>query len=142
MLRTVLYLLLGLLALPYVLTPLYAVIDPPSTLMLWRKVTGQRVERQAVKLDRIAPALALSVLIAEDGRFCEHYGVDFKGLTPVQKRAALKRMNSDICTCGCKLTIAQCRINEESCSTSKALAAKIVSEIVAGKNPPPTAINQ
>jgi thiol-disulfide isomerase/thioredoxin len=69
-------------------------------------------------------------------------GVDFKGLTPLQKRAALKRMNTEICTCGCKLTIAQCRINEESCSTSKALAAKIVSEILAGKNPPPTSINQ
>jgi monofunctional biosynthetic peptidoglycan transglycosylase len=80
MLRVVLYLLLGLLALPYVLTPLYAVVDPPSTLMLWRNLTGQRVERQVVKLDRIAPALALSVLIAEDGRFCEHYGVDFKGI--------------------------------------------------------------
>ncbi|HEY4141023.1 MAG TPA: monofunctional biosynthetic peptidoglycan transglycosylase [Pseudolabrys sp.] len=80
MLRTVLYLLLGLLVLPYVLTPLYAVIDPPSTLMLWRTVTGQRVERQVVKLDRISPALALTVLIAEDGRFCEHYGVDFKGI--------------------------------------------------------------
>jgi monofunctional biosynthetic peptidoglycan transglycosylase len=80
MLRTVMTLLLGLLALPYVLTPLYAVVDPPSTLMLWRIVTGQRVERQFVKLDRIAPSLALSVIIAEDGRFCEHYGVDFKGI--------------------------------------------------------------
>lgn len=80
MLRTVMTLLLGLLALPYVLTPLYAVVDPPSTLMLWRSITGQRVERQFVKLDRIAPSLALSVIIAEDGRFCEHYGVDFKGI--------------------------------------------------------------
>lgn len=79
-LKVALYVLLALLALPYLLTPLYTVIDPPSTLMLWRKVTGQRVERQVVKLDRIAPALARSVIIAEDGRFCEHYGVDFKGL--------------------------------------------------------------
>jgi hypothetical protein len=35
-----------------------------------------------------------------------------------------------------------CRINEGSCSVSKDLAAKIVREIVAGKNPLPTAINQ
>ena len=83
MLRTVITLLLGLLALPYLLTPLYAVVDPPSTLMLWRIVTGQRVERQFVKLDRIAPSLALSVIIAEDGRFCEHYGVDFKSIQDV-----------------------------------------------------------
>jgi monofunctional biosynthetic peptidoglycan transglycosylase len=80
MLRTVLTLLLGLLALPYVLTPLYAVVDPPSTLMLWRNLTGQRVERQFVRLERMSPALPLAVLIAEDGRFCEHYGVDFQGI--------------------------------------------------------------
>jgi thiol-disulfide isomerase/thioredoxin len=57
-------------------------------------------------------------------------GVDFKGLTEVQKRDALKRMNTDLCTCGCKFTIAQCRINDSSCATSKALAAKIVHEIL------------
>jgi thiol-disulfide isomerase/thioredoxin len=53
-------------------------------------------------------------------------GVDFKGLTQEQKRVALKRMNSENCTCGCKLTIAQCRINDSTCRTSQALAAKIV----------------
>lgn len=83
MVRTVITLLLGLLALPYVLTPIYAVVDPPSTLMVWRNITGQRVERQFVTLDRIAPALALSVIIAEDGRFCSHHGVDFQGLQQV-----------------------------------------------------------
>jgi thiol-disulfide isomerase/thioredoxin len=56
-------------------------------------------------------------------------GVDFKGLSAEQKRAALKRLNSESCTCGCKLTIAQCRINDSSCSTSQGLAQKIVREI-------------
>jgi thiol-disulfide isomerase/thioredoxin len=56
-------------------------------------------------------------------------GVDFKGLSGDQKRAALKRMNSQTCTCGCKLTIAQCRINDSSCSTSLELAKGIVREI-------------
>jgi len=60
-------------------------------------------------------------------------GVDFKGLTAAQKREALKRMNTDLCTCGCKYTIAQCRINDSSCATSKALAAKIVHEILANR---------
>ena len=60
-------------------------------------------------------------------------GVDFKGLTAAQKRDALKRMNTDFCTCGCKYTIAQCRINDSSCPTSKALAAKIVHEIAANR---------
>ena len=58
-------------------------------------------------------------------------GVDFKGLKPAQRRVALKRMNSESCTCGCKLTIAQCRINETTCSTSEKLAAQIVHQISA-----------
>jgi thiol-disulfide isomerase/thioredoxin len=56
-------------------------------------------------------------------------GVDFNGLTEDQKRAALRRLNSEICTCGCKLTLAQCRINDSECSTSQQLAQKIVREI-------------
>jgi thiol-disulfide isomerase/thioredoxin len=58
-------------------------------------------------------------------------GVDFKGLTAEQKRLALKRMNSETCTCGCKLTIAQCRINDSSCSTSQKLALQVVRQAVA-----------
>ena len=79
-LRTIFLLLLLLLLLPYALTPLYAVVDPVSTVMLWRNLTGQRVERRFVPLARIAPALPLAVIIAEDGRFCSHRGVDFRGL--------------------------------------------------------------
>jgi monofunctional biosynthetic peptidoglycan transglycosylase len=75
--RAVLYVVLGLLLLPYLLTLLYSVINPVSTVMLWRTVTGQRVEHRYVPLADIAPALALAVVIAEDGRFCSHYGVDF-----------------------------------------------------------------
>jgi monofunctional glycosyltransferase len=77
-LRAVGFAVLALLLLPYVMTPLYAVVDPVSTVMLWRRVAGERVERQYVPLARISPALPLAVIIAEDGRFCSHYGVDFK----------------------------------------------------------------
>jgi thiol-disulfide isomerase/thioredoxin len=59
-------------------------------------------------------------------------GVDFKGLTPEQKKGALKRMNSETCNCGCMLTIAQCRINDTSCPISKQLAARIIKEVVTG----------
>ncbi|MBS0249018.1 MAG: monofunctional biosynthetic peptidoglycan transglycosylase [Proteobacteria bacterium] len=77
LLRGLLYAALVLLALPYLLTPLYAVVNPVSTLMLWREATGQRVVRTWVPLSKIDPDLALSVIIAEDGRFCSHFGVDF-----------------------------------------------------------------
>jgi thiol-disulfide isomerase/thioredoxin len=55
--------------------------------------------------------------------------VDFSGLSPEQKTIALKRLNSETCTCGCRLTLAQCRINDTSCVRSKGLAAKAIREI-------------
>ena len=69
---------LALLVLPYLLVPLYSFRKPVSTVMLWRKLTGQRVERVYVPLPRISPALTLAVIVAEDGRFCTHHGVDFE----------------------------------------------------------------
>jgi thiol-disulfide isomerase/thioredoxin len=62
--------------------------------------------------------------------------VDFTGLNPEQKKAALKRMNSETCDCGCKLTLAQCRINDTSCPVSKKLAAQVVKEIASNATAP------
>jgi monofunctional biosynthetic peptidoglycan transglycosylase len=78
--RVVLWLIVAVVAvllLPYLLTPLYRVINPPSTLMLARWVLGKRVDRTFVPLERIAPVLARSVITSEDGRFCSHRGVDW-----------------------------------------------------------------
>ncbi|HET9717110.1 MAG TPA: transglycosylase domain-containing protein [Pseudolabrys sp.] len=66
----------ALLLLPYLLTPVYAVLNPISTVMIWRKLTGQRVEHRFIPISRIAPSVPLAVIIAEDGRFCSHHGVD------------------------------------------------------------------
>ena len=68
-------------------------------------------------------------------------GVDLHGLTAAQKHEVLKRMNAELCTCGCKFTVAQCRINDSSCPTSKALAAKIVHEILTTHPAATTAVN-
>jgi thiol-disulfide isomerase/thioredoxin len=70
-------------------------------------------------------------------RATELPGVDFSGLTPQQKKAALKRMNSEKCTCGCELTIAQCRINDTTCPISGGLADKIVKDVKSGSPPSP-----
>jgi monofunctional biosynthetic peptidoglycan transglycosylase len=75
--RTVVVVILIVLLVPYVLAPLYRVIDPVSTLMLWRRVTGERVERAWVPLNAIAPILPRTVMAAEDARFCTHRGIDF-----------------------------------------------------------------
>lgn len=61
----------------------YSAVTPPSTLMLGRWLTLQPVDRQAVSLSRIAPALPLAVLTSEDQRFCLDHGVDFGALRDV-----------------------------------------------------------
>jgi hypothetical protein len=64
-------------------------------------------------------------------------GVNFKGLTADQKKRALHRMNAENCTCGCGLTVSQCRVNDSECPTSKDIAAQIVKEAAGGAKPRP-----
>jgi monofunctional glycosyltransferase len=78
--RWALLLVAGVLLLPYALTPLYLVINPVSTPMIWRWMSGARVERTYVPLAAIAPALPVAVIVAEDARFCSHSGVDWAQL--------------------------------------------------------------
>ncbi len=66
------------LLLPYLLVPLYRIVNPISTLMAWRWATGSRVETSFVAIERIAPALPVTVIASEDGRFCSHRGVDWQ----------------------------------------------------------------
>jgi monofunctional glycosyltransferase len=72
----VLFAIAVLVLIPYAIAPLYRFIDPISTPMLWRRVTGARVEQIAVPLDHISPALRLAVIVAEDGSFCRNHGID------------------------------------------------------------------
>ncbi len=75
--RWALGIVLALLLLPYLITPLYWLVNPVSTVMMWRYATFQRVERIYTPISKIDPDLPLAVVIAEDGRFCSHFGVDF-----------------------------------------------------------------
>jgi monofunctional biosynthetic peptidoglycan transglycosylase len=75
-LMVVLVLALILLLLPYLITPIYLFVRPVSTPMLWRWVTGARVERIWVPIEAVAPSLPRAVVAAEDGHFCRHHGVD------------------------------------------------------------------
>jgi monofunctional glycosyltransferase len=76
-----------LLALPYAIAPLYRFVEPVSTPMLWRWATGGRVVRHVVPLARIAPALALAVIVAEDGSFCRNHGVDLGAMREALEEA-------------------------------------------------------
>jgi thiol-disulfide isomerase/thioredoxin len=62
-------------------------------------------------------------------RASELPGVDFSKLSAAQKTVALHRLNAESCDCGCRLTLAQCRINDSACRVSLALAAKVVSRV-------------
>jgi monofunctional biosynthetic peptidoglycan transglycosylase len=74
-----------LILLPYLIAPLYRVINPVSTLMVGRWILGKRVERTWVPLQKVAPVLPRTVIASEDARFCSHRGVD-----TVEMRAALE----------------------------------------------------
>ena len=58
-------------------------VHPVSTLMMRDWVIGPGVKREWVELDDMAPVLYQSVMMSEDGRFCEHYGVDWQALNDV-----------------------------------------------------------
>jgi monofunctional biosynthetic peptidoglycan transglycosylase len=72
--------ILVILLLPYLITPFYLAVNPVSTLMLWRWAKRAPVVRTWAPLRTIAPALPLSVIVAEDARFCTHRGIDFSEL--------------------------------------------------------------
>lgn len=69
------------------------------------------------------------VFLKNAERATELPGVDLSKLTPAQRTIALRRFNSESCTCGCKMTLAQCRVNDTGCGVSKEMTAKIVSEL-------------
>jgi thiol-disulfide isomerase/thioredoxin len=56
-------------------------------------------------------------------------GVDMSKLSPEQRDAALHKFNAESCTCGCKFTLAQCRIYDAACQISQKRTSEIVKEL-------------
>lgn len=69
------------------------------------------------------------VFLAHADRATELPGVDLSKLNPEQKKIVLHRFNAGTCTCGCKFTLAQCRIWDSACAVSKAATEKIIAEV-------------
>jgi len=76
------------------------------------------------------------VFLAHADRATELPGVDLSKLTPEQKKLVLHRFNADACTCGCKFTLAQCRIWDSACAVSKAATEKIIAAVSAEPKTP------
>lgn len=60
-------------------------------------------------------------------------GVNTSSLTPEQRAVAMHKFNAESCTCGCKFTLAQCRIYDPACQISKDRTAAIVKEVGSGQ---------
>lgn len=70
-----------LLLAPLVVLALYRFVPPPGTpLMLIRLVQGEGLDKRWTSLEGIAPAVAQSVIAAEDNLFCRHGGFDWKAV--------------------------------------------------------------
>ena len=86
LLKWLLRLLLGWLALTLVVILLLRYIDPPVwSWMIQRELNppdghAENHHHQWLNLSQIAPAMQLAVVAAEDQRFPLHYGIDFKAI--------------------------------------------------------------
>ena len=95
------------------------------------------LEQETRFLANLDPSITVDIvdenqhgLLVNAAHATEIPGLDLTTLTPEQRTTALQRLNEEGCTCGCKLTLAQCRINDSSCGFSLPLAEQVVAEIV------------
>lgn len=83
------YAAVGYLALVLLLVLVFRFVNPPaSSLMLWQWMTGNSVNRTWVPINRISPSLIRAVVVAEDGRFCDHAGIDFRAIGEAIQQAS------------------------------------------------------
>lgn len=68
----------GLLALPLLLSLIYLApaVHPVSTLMIKDAAALDGYDRRWTPIEEIGPRLVNSVLMSEDGQFCNHHGID------------------------------------------------------------------
>lgn len=78
--RLVVIVIAVLIAVPIVLVPVYAIVNPVSVPMVTRTLTGQPVTRTWQPIDQISDRLKASVVMSEDGQFCRHLGIDITAL--------------------------------------------------------------
>ncbi|MFK7792959.1 MAG: transglycosylase domain-containing protein [Devosiaceae bacterium] len=70
-----------LVGLPIVLTLLYTVVPPVSTLMLRDLILLRGYDRDWVALDDVTAVLENSIIASEDQTFCTHNGVEWQALS-------------------------------------------------------------
>jgi len=69
-------------------------------------------------------------IVAVANYYTELPGFDLGKLTPRQKEKFLQRVNSEMCTCGCKNdTLARCQVNDPNCPVVKGMVQKVYDEV-------------
>lgn len=67
---------------------LYRWVDPPfTTLTGIARLAGKDVRQHWIGLDRIAPGLIRAVIVSEDARFCQHFGVSIDEIEKAIERS-------------------------------------------------------
>ncbi len=73
-------------------------------------------------------------IVAVANYFTELPGIDVAGLKPGRKEKFLQRVNSEMCSCGCKNdTLARCYVNDPRCPVVKSVVQKVYDEVKSGK---------
>src|SRR5690606_16036164 len=71
-----------------VLIAIFRFVNPPtSMLMLLQGVAGTEITQTWVPLSHVSRNLIRAVVVSEDGRFCQHMGIDFKEMSEAFERA-------------------------------------------------------
>jgi monofunctional biosynthetic peptidoglycan transglycosylase len=78
--RSLLLIVVIVLALPYAAVLFYGTGHPVSALMIWRQLTGRPMSRTWVDFDAMSALLPRTVIASEDAKFCSHHGIDWDAL--------------------------------------------------------------
>lgn len=90
-LAVTLALIFGLIG-PVTVTAIYRFVPPPITfLMVQRLFEGKGFDRRWRPLEKMSPRLVRAVIGAEDARFCDHHGFDFKAMEKAMESNAKGR---------------------------------------------------
>ena len=95
---------------------------------------GQKQKQDTAKE---SPKQKKAVTPKKPTNFTKMPEVDLSSFTAEQKAVILKRANAEMCDCGCKLTLAECRNDDTSCRKSLTLVGKLIEKITGKKVAPP-----
>jgi hypothetical protein len=73
-------------------------------------------------------------IVAVANYYADLPGFDLSLLSTRQKEKFLQRVNSEMCTCGCKNdTLARCTVNDPSCPVVRGMVQRVFDEVRSGK---------